>query len=93
MSEQSVILKRDNVSYQVFSDDFSEALFKQAVIDDFGCEIMKTQEDKTPIAFSARYERRMSALFAKERRRARFHRLLASARHVAVAFNTKIISQ
>jgi hypothetical protein len=79
------------VKEQLFNDNFSEALFKQAVIDDFEREIVKMQEDKTPVTFSVRHERRMNALFAKERRRAKVHSFLTSARHVAAAFAVFVV--
>jgi glutathione S-transferase len=73
------------VKEQMFSDSFSEAIFAQAVVDDFEQEMVNSRDDNAPIQFSERHKRRMDAMFSREQRQVRFKRIFTGARRVAAA--------
>ena len=70
----------ENKKEMMFADSFSESIFARAVIDDFEREIETAMADDTPVEFSEQHEHRMSALFARERRRIRVRHVFAITR-------------
>jgi hypothetical protein len=78
---------------QLFDNPAFEAVFKQAVIDDFNREVEEVFASEAPdITPSARHERRMKALFAKERRRKRIRRVAAGARRFSTVAAVLVIA-
>ncbi|GHU40050.1 hypothetical protein FACS1894111_00050 [Clostridia bacterium] len=74
-------------SEQIFKDDVSEALFRQAVIDDFNRRIAEAEQEaaKEKHVFSERHERQMKKLFARERRKESLQRTFRRIRKASIA--------
>jgi hypothetical protein len=69
-----------------FSDDpIMEAIFKQAVTQNFERELAEMEKKAEPAQFSSRHERRMAALFARERRKERRGKAFVFAKRASSA--------
>jgi hypothetical protein len=69
----------------IFKDNMLEAVFRQAVIDNFEREIdeLSREGDARTDNFAERHEKRMAALFARENKKDSFRRTFRTARRFA----------